>query len=304
MHYHIVIKADNWDSVLLPLDDNTLALSIQVRVFLQKIEPSERREFGKLSCDGNGNVKDLETGNKYLLDPWSQTEWQKFPNEFKTIVTRYWDNQFDLIPNKPWYKSPKGLTAAKINCGLAVDIVNPAPQNAHAKFMVFNTKKIPKLIRSHTQIGVKPQVGFINKDDTKLEWLNWLPHIYRKEHILTKINGQSHAVDYLHNTLAHEFGHVLGLEHVSGNTNKTTSYGEENIYDADSMMGMGIAMREKFSDPWIKRLDRHLVRQNSDDAKVKFSGKVKTPQLLGFWDNGEVKHVGNDNWIFKRMFGQ
>lgn len=304
MHYHIVIKSDNWDSVLLPIDDNTLALMIQVRVYLQKIEPWEKHEFGKLICDGKGSVKEKYTGDTYFLDPWDSNEWQNFPQEFKKTVTDYWDNQFDLIPNKPWFKTAKGLTPAKINCGVSVEIIKTIPQQAHVKFMVFNTKKKPITMRSHIDNGVKPKEGFINKSDTELEWVNWVPHIYRKEHIVTKVNGHSHAIDYLQNGLAHEFGHILGLHHVSGDTNEGPSYGEGNVYDADSMMGIGLAMRDKFSDPWIKRLNQHLIRQNVDDTKVKFSGKVKTPQLFSYWDNGEVKRVGDDKWIFKKIFGQ
>jgi len=304
MHYLIAIKQNNWDSVLLPLDDNTLQLTIQVRVFLQKVEPTERKEFVGLSCDGKGNVRDKSKGHMYVIDPWTMTDWQNFENDFKKAILTHWDQQFDLVPNKPWYKSAKGLTAAKVTCGLSLEIVKTSPQNSHASLMIFNTRKIPKPFRSHVNPHVVPKQGFFNRSDVETEWLSWMPHIYRNESAVTKINGVPHAVDYVRNTAAHEFGHILELKHVAGHGNEMKDYGFENVDDADTAMGAGSRQSARFANPWSDRLMKHLIKQTPDDQKVSFVATLSTPQLLGYWDHGELLHVGGNLWMLKSLFGQ
>ncbi|CAG5074210.1 hypothetical protein DYBT9623_04985 [Dyadobacter sp. CECT 9623] len=303
MHYLISYKSTNWDSVLLPLDDNTLQLTIQVRVHLRKVEPTDRGIFDDLIIDGKGTITDRSSGYKYQANPWTMAEWQDFENEYQKVITNYWDKKFDLVPNRPWYKSSKGLTPAKIVCGLSMDIVKTSPAQAHVALSIFNTRKKPNTFRSFINTTAVPKTGCFNRSDVETDMFSWMPHRYRSESAVSRINGVAHAVDYVRNTAAHEFGHILELDHVGGTGNDMRDYGFNNVDDADTLLGVGRAQSAKFAKPWNQRLRGHLIRQNHEDQLVNFTPTLSTPQMIGYWDNGELIHVGGNLWMLKSLFG-
>ncbi|QRR03008.1 hypothetical protein [Dyadobacter sandarakinus] len=304
MTYHIFLKSRNWDSVLLPLDDHQLDLTFQFRVFLEKIEPTEKRVVLDLVCDGQGHVTEIGTWHKYHIDPWAPGQWEDFERKFRNTVITFWDKQFELVPNQPWLPTRTGLAAATINCGIAVEIVKTSPQQSHVKCEVFNTRAMPKTMRSAVAVDLVPKIALLNRTDVDMDVLHWEPHIFRREPNLTKVNGEPHAVDYFRSVLAHEFGHVLELPHVRGTGNIAGDYGSEDIAYADTIMGMGSRMISKYAEPWLKRLEMHLVRRVPQDPSVRFTARVSRTQLDTHWDHGRLIHVGGALSIPADAFGR
>jgi hypothetical protein len=61
-----------------------------------------------------------------------------------------------------------------------------------------------------------------------------------------------------HNTAAHEFGHMLGIQHPGQYLKNKAPPNKSPDYDADSwsLMGEGNALRLHYFDYWVAELDR------------------------------------------------
>ncbi len=66
-------------------------------------------------------------------------------------------------------------------------------------------------------------------------------------------NRTINGVNYQQTIAAHEFGHLLGLDHPGGNTNDIASY----LADATSVMGVGNELRPNYFDKWINWLNEN-----------------------------------------------
>ena len=93
-------------------------------------------------------------------------------------------------------------------------------------------------------------------------------------------------ISFLISVILHEFGHTLGLNHVNGAGNNDANYGI-TLEQREDLMGMGDHAGPREAQPWISQLRRHLtpVRGNRDDALLRFTARVVSPQLITYWDN-------------------
>ena len=190
---------------------------------------------------------------------------------------RYWDGKFELTPNRPWYL-PRGTqgapSAARISCSLSLGLVDTAGLANHRYFII---KPQETTFRSFAD---RPRrLGLFTHRDLTLDWNT------RQ----TRVGRVRHSVSYLQSTILHEFGHTLGLQHVNGAGNNDSNYGV-TLEQREDVMGMGDHATARAARPWISQLSHHLIpaRGNRDDAALRFTARVVSPQLITYWDNDWV----------------
>jgi len=272
MQIHMIYNSRDRDSLLMPMDDRTVDLMLQYSLQLVRCEPTSHFNVVGTYCTGNGILHDDD--GRYHLDPWTDAEWVAFRENFVSVIMRYWDGKFELTPNRPWYQ-PRGTQGAaaapRITCSLSLGLVDTA---GHANQRYFIIKPRETTFRS---FAAAPQrLGLFTHRDLSLDWNT------RQ----TRVGRVRHSVSYLQSTILHEFGHTLGLNHVNGAGNNDANYGI-TLEQREDLMGMGDHAGPREAQPWISQLRRHLipVRGNRDDALLRFTARVVSPQLITYWDN-------------------
>jgi hypothetical protein len=270
MQLHLFKSARRWDSCLLPMDDNTLELLFQFRVRLVRIEPTTRFNLGGGTfATGNGILHD--TDGNYNLDAWRNEDWDTFKRDFVGVVQRHWSDRFILNPNKPWYLPRAGSTqtAARINCGLSVQLVDTAAQ-AHQTYRIIH----PREASFRSFADPDDRSGLFTHLDLASTWNTRM----------TRIGRVRHSVSFLQTTINHEFGHSMGLDHVNGAGNSDSNYGI-TLEQRENQMGMGGLLTGRHARPWLTRLRAHLIPRNHYDTTVHFTGRIESLQLIEYWDN-------------------
>lgn len=270
MQVRLTHHAHSRDSTLLPITDERLGLILQYKIQLIRCEPTTHFNAAGTYCTGNGILHD-EFG-RFHLEAWSDAEWTEFRNQFANIVTRHWDDKFELTPNQAWYpaRGPANVTAAAVKCHLSLELVNNAAAAHHRYFIIK-----PRETNFRSFAAADRRLGLFTHRDLALGWND------RR----TRVGHERHSVSYLQSTVLHEFGHTLGLGHVNGAGNSDANYGT-TLEQRDDMMGMGDHLTARHASPWRTQLRHHLVPgHNRHDAALRFTARVTAPQLITYWDN-------------------
>ena len=272
MNIHFSQRGHRWDSLLFPIDDNRFELTIQFRVRLVRIEPTSHFSDGGSWMNGKGVLHSIEDHKTFNLHAWNDLEWETYKRDFRDVLERQWSGRFVLVPNKAWYGALKNgsLKSALIQCSLSIQVVELAALHPHFTFRCIHPDN------SHFRSYASPELaaGIITHEDLTVSW------IPRR----TKFGTQQHRVEYGQITVVHEFGHVLGFEHVNGTSNDERAYGI-TLDQRDNLMGMGSRFADKQSRPWETTLKRHLIPENKYDRSVKFAGHVDGLQIIAYWDD-------------------
>jgi len=275
MQIHMIYNSRDRDSLLMPMDSRTIDLMLQYSIQLVRCEPTTRFNVSGTYCTGNGIVHD--EGSRFHLDPWTNAEWTTFRDNFVSVIMRYWDGKFELSPNRPWYL-PRGMqgtaASARISCSLSLGLVDTAGLANHRYFIIK-----PQETSFRSFADAPRRLGLFTHRDLTLDWNT------RR----TRIGRVRHSVSYLQSTILHEFGHTLGLQHVNGAGNDDANYGV-TLEQREDVMGMGDHATARAARPWISQLRHHLIpaRGNRDDAALRFTARVVSPQLITYWDNDWV----------------
>ncbi|AUD01093.1 hypothetical protein [Spirosoma pollinicola] len=273
-------RSSRWDSLLFPIEDNRFELTLQFRVRLIRIEPTSHFMDPGTYMNGDGFLRYLDGHRTIKLESWADLEWETYKRDFKSVIERNWGDRFVLIPNKPWYTPRAGSAPipAPIKCSIAIQVVDFADQNPHFKFRCIHFH--PDIQQSNFQSYASWYygLGIITHEDLQFYW--------RLK--ATKVGKQQHQVEFGQILVLHEFGHILGFDHVNGESNEDWAYGVTVDQKADTM-GIGYHFANRHAEPWERTLKRHLVRENRYDNTVKFIGQTNGPQIIPYWDN---------NWEF------
>ena len=272
MNIHFTQLGHRWDSLLFPIDDNRFELTLQFRVRLIRIEPTSSFAYREAYMDGKGILHTMDDHKKFNLNAWNDLEWETYKRGFCDVLERQWGGRFVLVPNKAWYGKLKNgpLKSSLIQCNLSIQVSELAASNPHFTFRCIH----PATSNFRSYASPELGVGIITHEDLTVSW------IPRR----TKFGAQQHRVEYGQITVVHEFGHVLGFEHVNGTSNDEGAYGI-TLDQRDNLMGMGSRFADKQSRPWVTTLKRHLLPENKYDRSVKFAGHVDGLQIIAYWDN-------------------
>ncbi|GAB3796429.1 hypothetical protein GCM10028819_14020 [Spirosoma humi] len=276
MTIHFSQRGNRWDSLLFPIEDNRFELTLQFRIRLVRIEPTSSYTDTNTYAKGDGNLQYVDGHQTIKLEPWNDLEWEIYKREFKQVLERNWGERFVLTANKAWYTPRAGSAPinALIKCSLAIQVVDFADQQPHFLFRCihFHPATYPDHFRSY--VSNYYGLGVITHEDTNIIWA---PQRTNKPNGI--IFGQIPIV--------HEFGHILGFDHINGDGNDESAYGV-TIDQQNNVMGIGYLFADKQAEPWERAMNRHLVRENRYDQSVKFTGHVDGPQIAAYWD---------DNWV-------
>lgn len=275
MQIHMIHNGRDRDSLLMPMDAGIVDLMLQYSIQLVRCEPTTRFNVSGTYGTGNGILHD-EFG-RFHLEAWADPEWLAFRDNFVSVITRYWDRKFELTPDRPWYQARHGQAAperSRITCSLSLGLVDAAGQANHRYFIIK-----PRETTFRSFADPPRRLGLFTHRDLTLDWNT------RR----TRIGRVHHSVSYLQNTILHEFGHTLGLHHVAGQGNSDAHYGV-TLEQRQDVMGMGDHASARAARPWQSQLRHHLIpaRGNRDDAALRFTARVVSPQLITYWDNDWV----------------
>jgi hypothetical protein len=249
----------------------SMDLMLQFRLQLIRCEPTSHFNVVGTYCTGNGILHD-EFGT-FHLDPWTDAEWNAFRNNFTNVIMRYWDGKFELTPNRPWHRpfGPQGaVEATAISCSLSLGLETVAARSHHRYFIIK-----PRETTFRSFAAADRRLGLFTHRDLSLRWNT------RQ----TRVGRVRHSVSYLQNTVLHEFGHTLGLDHVAGSGNSDANYGV-TLEQREDLMGMGDHVTGREAQPWRAQLRHHLIPEHGHaDAGLRFTPRVTQPQLITYWDN-------------------
>jgi len=264
------------NSQLLPTGNDQLSLTLSFRIELIRVEPTTSFNFGGgIHATGNGILHDNVDGSHqtFQLDPWTDAEWADFRANFSRVILNYWDGKFRLVPTEPWYGHGSSRREANIDCRLAIHLVD-ADSGVHQRYFIIKPRQTT--FRSFAQAHLRR--ALLTHRDL------WLRSSTRR----VRVGSEWHRVDFWQCTALHEFGHTLELDHIAGQGNHDAAYGT-TLEARSNIMGTGHQLSTRQARPWIRRLERHLIRRpGRADFDARFSARMVGLQLIAYWDWDEV----------------
>jgi hypothetical protein len=270
MQIRMIHNGRDRDSLLMPMEPTSVDLMLQYSIQLVRCEPTSHFNVAGTYCTGNGRLHDQY--GLFHLDPWTDTEWNDFRNNFIGVIMRYWDGKFELTPSRPWFQAlgQQANTPAKVACSLSLGLVD-SPARANQRYFIIK----PRETGFRSFAWAERRLGLFTHRDLAYEWNTRMTRVGH-----TRVR---HSVSYLQSTVLHEFGHTLGLDHVNGAGNSDANYGV-TLDQRDDLMGMGDHATGREAQPWKTQL-RHHILPGSDRAPLRFTARVIAPQLITYWDN-------------------
>ena len=237
----VITRGGSYDSELgrPRSSDNRSMLTLVVKIHLYQINPSRGRQTGTMR-DGS---------DRFTIEKWNASEWRNYQDRFDDLCEMVWNGELYLLPpsNLPagirteLSATSRGAAAQTpyIECNLDVQVVSQRG-GSHATLGVYRLADTEtKTYRSYITQQAGRDTGRMSNHDIYME-MHWDGDNLRQ-----------------FSTVAHEVGHVLGLNHpiCSGNANRC--YGAQGTPAHNSTMGFGSNMMTGFATPWTRRIGQH-----------------------------------------------
>jgi LysM repeat protein len=177
-------------------------------------------------------------GRTLAVTKWSKGEFTTFKAQVKEGVEKFWNKRFRLWPPDDYTQITTG-----IDCSVEVQYV---PGEAGASKVVKCYKRAP---------------GEVSMSQTSSEWTSAI--LLDGDPRLKNKDGRTVAT--VSKTLAHEFGHLLGLLHPVCEGDELACYGDgAEDWQIMNVMGGGDRVAPMNARPWIERAEMHTGVSQSD----------------------------------------
>ena len=155
-----------------------------------------------------------------------EQERSEFAASFPGVVSKAWSYKRALKPD--W--------RGTMQCAVRAKVVD---SGEHARItLIFPKAGFRSNIDARTTGQTTPTTGTFETDDLKSEKATWGLH--------TK-----HEFDFQHIVAAHEFGHMLGIEHIDKAGHKGDDEYGDTWEEANDIMGWGMTVTAHDMKPWI-----------------------------------------------------
>lgn len=238
----IISRGGSFDSELgTPRrEDNRSDLMLRVRIHLNRREPRGGADTGRLR----------DSGHNFQTVRWSDQQWREYQRNFERVCESVWNDALYLLPPastpadviREMTSQDVGASTDRpyLRCQLDVQIVNVA-RGSHATIQCHClAESETRTFRSYIENGGGRDTGVMTNQDIYLEpaW-----------------DGANDLRFF--NTVAHEVGHVLGLNHPICSGNADRCYGAAGTPERDSVMGFGSSITTRQASPWAARARQH-----------------------------------------------
>lgn len=190
-------------------------------------------------------------GNLWPALRWDRASWRHFIERYQSLVLEVWDKAFVLIPPDRCtdFVYPDGGRRRNLLCRLRVKMAD-SPDHVHAAIRV---------VRLAT-----PSRSYFRSDSSLYD----SGDIERK-----RIRYAPEGTSFLHNTPAHEVGHLLGLWHIGVGNPQCRAEGDDACYGSNltermNIMGGGGMLELTQASLWLKRIREHVPSSNRDEWKA------------------------------------
>ncbi len=237
----ILTRGGSFDSELSNprIQDNESTLTLVIKLHLRQMNPTGTAATGTLR----------DSGQNYAIQRWDADSWSSFTGRVTRMVDGVWDAKQFLTPpatlpatilREMTYPGPLGSGKAPyVTCNLDTRLQNSA-RGSHASLRCYRLDASEtKTFRSFIQPSSGRDGGILVDRDVYYE-----------------IYFDADGLRFF-NTIAHEIGHVLGLNHPGGNSNTAAAYGRPGTPEYREVMGFGSNITPRQAAPWKARIKMH-----------------------------------------------
>ena len=240
---------ENWDGKLdsryCSIGENA-KLTLTIRIALVQYQSK------------SGYIQDYD-GNQFNYNSWRPSEWKKYKQDFTETANYAFYDEIWLLNNHKslFFYHKKEKFYPNIQCDINCEIVEPDEYPHRVVYVVnFDAVKNPQGLDQTGKHIFRSHSGLVTSFDNK-----------------SRITGYDNKnLPIWQNTIAHEFGHMIGLHHVNQGKNfdcpnfddmslkgyswwpfiehgNSACYGVTD-YEKKALMVRGNEIREKDADPW------------------------------------------------------